>query len=556
MTETPTARMPRRPAKAAGKRKTANRFAQFAGGDAADIHSPAAGDGSPDDSGLIGGMSAIAADSAHRVLQLPVNEIAPHPFNAAQRSQPQPDDPKWEELLASVRANGVRLPLLAVGREAFVAARPEAGSSIDAGYRYVLIYGHRRRIAALEAGRQSVPVVVDDAILADNGDLDAMATENLGREDLPALAEAELFARYSDLGLSQRAIAERLGVNQATVSRRLALLLLAPEVRKAVETGRLPSAEAAILSGMLPYGPPRRWQKGTDPDQGSDRRRDEQVEAQRLVVQHNWTASRAAERVIAERESRAEAHGLGVVLVEDPRAELGEHYIDHRISRDEYRPGADVVGAINSGTGYLDLYVRALASPDQSPPLSDDDGDSDDGGLGPVNGHTPTESAPPREDPARTASDPPPAAAGDDPQEEPVAVDPEAARRAEDAAAAAAAQAHRRQACSTLIGLAPTNAELLKTLVRQYLSGVAVRCQTSAVRALLRDWDSHVEGNSDKARSTMAWHRAVAADELHTAELKDKMWDDDAVSHVERLIDRVGYQPTEWERRQLDAARP
>lgn len=40
MTETPTARMPRRPAKPAGKRKTANRFAQFAGGDAADIASP------------------------------------------------------------------------------------------------------------------------------------------------------------------------------------------------------------------------------------------------------------------------------------------------------------------------------------------------------------------------------------------------------------------------------------------------------------------------------------------------------------------------------------
>lgn len=554
MTETPTARMPRRPAKAAGKRKTANRFAQFAGGDAADIPSPAV-EGSTEVSGLIGGMSAIAAGSAHRVLQLSVSEIAPHPFNAAERSQPQPDDPKWEELLASVRANGVRLPLLAVSREAFVAARPEAGSSIDDGYRYVLIYGHRRRIAALEADRQSVPVVVDDGVLADHGDLDAMATENLGREDLPDLAEAELFARYSDIGLSQRAIAERLGVNQATVSRRLALLLLAPEVRKAVETGRLPSAEAAILSGMLPYGPPRRWQKSKDPDQGSDRRRAEQVEAQRLVVQHNWTASRAAERVIAEREARAEARGLGVVLVDDPRAELGEHYIDHRISRDEYQPGADVVGAINSGTGYLDLYVRSLAVPDESPsPPSD--GDGDDGGLGPVSGHAPPESAPERPESAGAASDPPPPEVRDDLQEEPAVVDPETARRSEDVAAAAAAQAHRRQACSTLIGLAPTNAELLKTLVRQYLSGVAVRCQTSAVRALLRDWDSHVEGNSDKARSTMAWHRAVAADELHTAELKDKMWDDDAVAHIERLIDRVGYQPTEWERRQLDAARP
>lgn len=200
-------------------------------------------------------MSAIAAGSAHRVLQLPVNEIAPHPFNAAERSQPQPDDPKWEELLASVRANGVRLPLLAVGREAFVAARPEAGSSIDPGYRYVLIYGHRRRVAALEADRQSVPVVVDDAILADDGDLDAMATENLGRQDLPDLAEAELFARYSDIGLSQRAIAERLGVNQATVSRRLALLLLAPRYARRWRPGVSPAPKRPSCPACCPTVP-------------------------------------------------------------------------------------------------------------------------------------------------------------------------------------------------------------------------------------------------------------------------------------------------------------
>jgi len=297
-----TVRPARRPAKPGGKR-TANRFAKLAGGGATpESHlSPAVDDDPNASDGLIAGMSAVAVDEAHHVVEIAVSEIAPHPFNHNSRSQPQPGDPKWDELLNGVRANGVRLPVLVVPRDAFTAARPGAAGEISPEARYVLIYGHRRRAAALEAGRDTMPAVIDDAIMTDNGDLDAMAAENLGRQDLSDLAEADLFARYSEIGLTQRAIADRLGVDQATVSRRLALLLLAPEVRQAVADGELPSAEAAALSGQLPYGPLRRWQKSKDPDQDTDQRRAEQIEAQRLILQHNWSASRAAERIVVER---------------------------------------------------------------------------------------------------------------------------------------------------------------------------------------------------------------------------------------------------------------
>jgi ParB family transcriptional regulator, chromosome partitioning protein len=49
-------------------------------------------------------------------------------------------------------------------------------------------------------------------------------------------------------------IASRLGIDQATVSRRLALLLLAPEVRQAVDEGTVPGADAAALAGRCPMG--------------------------------------------------------------------------------------------------------------------------------------------------------------------------------------------------------------------------------------------------------------------------------------------------------------
>jgi ParB family chromosome partitioning protein len=554
VTDTTATRPTRRAGKPAAKRKTANRFAKLAGGDSvtdADL-SPAT---SPDEgTGLIGGMSAVAADEAFRVVQLAVSEIAPHPFNAAARSQPQPGDPKWEELLSAVRANGVRLPVLVVPRAAFVSARPAAAQELSDSARYVLVYGHRRRAAALEAGRDTVPAVVDDTIMADNGDLDEMATENLGRQDLSDLAEADLFARYSEAGFSQRAIAERLGIDQATVSRRLALLLLAPEVRAAVDGGQLPSAEAAAFAGVLPYGPARRWQKKKDPDQDTEGRRLEQIEALRLVLERGWTAQRAAERVAAERDGRAEAHALGVQLIEDPRAELGEDYIERRISRDQYRAGMDVLGAINANTGQLDLYSREKRTENQ--PGSGADTETADGAGVAADGDGPTPSG------DRGAAD----AGGDTGEPGEWAhdssdsdEDSEAAALAEqqrvDTAAAVAAQARRREACAALITHQPSNAELLKMLVQQYLSGVAARSQTSAVRALLRDWDATADGAGDKARNARAWHHAVAAAELHTAELKAALWDDDAVAHLELLIERVGYQPTDWETRQLAEAR-
>ena len=534
MSETST--KPSRRPKPAGGKRTANRFAKLAGGDsAAETDAIRGGDEGPTTDGLIGGMSAVAVSEAHRVVEVAVAEVVAHPFNDAARSQPKPGDAKWEELLNGVRANGVRLPVLAVPREAFVAARPAMAEGLDPSARFVLIYGHRRRAAALEAGRLMMPAVIDEAIMADDGDLDAMAAENLGREDLSDLAEAALFARYADLGLTQRAIAERLGVDQATISRRLALLLLAPEVSEAVERGTLPSAEAAALSGRLPYGPLRSWQRYQDPEQDSDTRRREQLEALRWFRQHGWPASRAAERVIAERDARAEASSMGVVVVEDPSIELGEHYADRRIDRAELTPGSgdEVVAAINVGTGRLDLFRRA-APPLLSPAAADREAPDDvhDASAERGGGHVDAaETAPPAVDATVDHS------AGQ-----------EAARAEQRRTEVAATQVRRRQAGAALAALRPTTAELLALLVRQYESGVAARSHTSAVAALLRAWGASDAGRGEKGRQNRAWQRAVASAEVHTADCVDTGWDRDATAYLHMLIERVGYRPAAWER--------
>lgn len=190
-----------------------------------------------------------------------------------------------------------------------------------------------------------------------------MTLENLGRQDLSEIAEARMFARYSELGGmgGQRAIAEKLGVDQATVSRRLSLLLLAPEVQAAIAEDAIRSAEGgAALAGALPYGPARSWQKKPDPAQGTDVRRSEQLAAFTLIAERGMSPTRAAERVLTERKSREQASAAGGLDVVDPRERFGESFHEHRLFEvsDVDLTSANVVGAIDPpGQGTLVYYA-------------------------------------------------------------------------------------------------------------------------------------------------------------------------------------------------------
>ena len=71
-----------------------------------------------------------------------------------------------------------------------------------------LIFGHRRRLAAKMAGKP-FPVLVGD--MPDETVIDAQITENLEREDMHPMDEAELFAQLLDMGLDMDDVANRRG---------------------------------------------------------------------------------------------------------------------------------------------------------------------------------------------------------------------------------------------------------------------------------------------------------------------------------------------------------
>ena len=151
---------------------------------------------------------------------------------------PGPEQPRHKfeetaltELADSIRVHGVIVPLV-------VRPRPEGG--------YFLIAGERRWRAAQRAGLHEVPVVVQevDSQVA----FERALVENLQRADLGPIEEATAFQRLVDeFGLTQDAIAERIGKDRSTVANAIRLLKLPMPVRQLVEDERLTMGHARAL---------------------------------------------------------------------------------------------------------------------------------------------------------------------------------------------------------------------------------------------------------------------------------------------------------------------
>ncbi len=166
----------------------------------------------------------------------PIEEILPSVDNPRQRF----DEQRLEELAASIRAQGLVQPLVVRMRTS--EDKPGDGS-------FVLIAGERRWRAAQRAGLKDVPVVVKDVSAAQAFEL--ALVENLQREDLNPIEEAEAYRRLSDeFGYTQEELSRRVGRERATVANALRLLKLPGKVRDQVATGQLAMGHARALLGL------------------------------------------------------------------------------------------------------------------------------------------------------------------------------------------------------------------------------------------------------------------------------------------------------------------
>ena len=186
-------------------------------------------------------------ENTKALVMLPVAEIFPHPDN------PRKKLGDLTELTDSIRSFGILQNLTVVrGRymtqDEFVQmAKLEGGDPAAARVMYnkedaidmrgyTVIGGHRRLEAAKAAGLTDVPCVIMDMSYQEQ--IRTMAMENMLRQDLTPIEQADCFQLMLDLGDTVQTIAENTGFSRNTVKRRLALKKLnRKSLEKSMERG-------------------------------------------------------------------------------------------------------------------------------------------------------------------------------------------------------------------------------------------------------------------------------------------------------------------------------
>ena len=170
---------------------------------------------------------------------LPLNALF-HDPTQPRRAMPPAD---LDALVESIRDRGLLLPLR---------VKPA-----DTSGKHMIVSGHRRHAALVRLGRTHADCIVADGPLDEATVLAEQLTENLLRENLSPVDEAEGYRRYLTLrGVTAAQAAADLHVDPARISRALALLELPDDLRAAVHTGRLAKDTGYYLS-RLPAGDQR-----------------------------------------------------------------------------------------------------------------------------------------------------------------------------------------------------------------------------------------------------------------------------------------------------------
>ena len=111
---------------------------------------------------------------------------------------------------------------------------------------YYIVVGERRFRASKLAGLTEVPAIIKE--LSDEDMMELAIIENLQREDLNAIEEAESYKKMmTDLNITQQEVARRLGKSRPYIANMLRLLQLPKNVAQMVQHGTLSSAHGRTL---------------------------------------------------------------------------------------------------------------------------------------------------------------------------------------------------------------------------------------------------------------------------------------------------------------------
>jgi len=184
--------------------------------------------------GLGRGLSSLIGDTKvdTNINKLLISEVV--------RSKYQPrksfNQENLDELTNSIKERGIIQPII-------------VRKSVDQKFKYEIIAGERRWLAAQNAGLHEVPVVITEA--DDLKSLEFAIVENVQRIDLNVIEEAQGYQRLiNDFSYDQNKVAQFIGKSRSHVSNCLRLLNLPNEVVDLIKNNKLSQGHAKILVGL------------------------------------------------------------------------------------------------------------------------------------------------------------------------------------------------------------------------------------------------------------------------------------------------------------------
>jgi ParB family chromosome partitioning protein len=172
---------------------------------------------------------AGAAPAAVGQKTLPIAFLRPGRFQPRRHF----DEAALEELATSIKQHGLLQPIL---------VRPIEGERDS----YEIVAGERRWRAAQKAALHEAPVIVQ--ALSDTQALEIALVENLQRQDLTALEEAQGYQRLIDeFGHSHAALGQLVSKSRSHIANMLRLLALPEPVKEMVQSGSLSAGHARAL---------------------------------------------------------------------------------------------------------------------------------------------------------------------------------------------------------------------------------------------------------------------------------------------------------------------
>ncbi|HCV2596299.1 TPA: ParB/RepB/Spo0J family partition protein [Staphylococcus aureus] len=168
----------------------------------------------------------ITKTKDEQIKQIDISDIKPNPYQPRKTF----DENHLNDLADSIKQYGILQPI--------VLRKTVQG--------YYIVVGERRFRASKIAALKYVSAIIKD--LTDEDMMELAVIENLQREDLNAIEEAESYQRLmTDLKITQQEVAKRLSKSRPYIANMLRLLHLPKKIADMVKDGRLTSAHGRTL---------------------------------------------------------------------------------------------------------------------------------------------------------------------------------------------------------------------------------------------------------------------------------------------------------------------